>query len=181
MRCDEFQEHLVDLLYNEGGAKPANIEVNDHLQTCSACRIELEELKHTRLYLQGWKDESPLRNVAIARQEMALRHKSGWRYVRYAAVAAMALICIMALANAQLKWSKDGFSFSTRLLGPKPADRDYYTKSEDRAIMDDLESRMKEINYIMAQRVLDTVEREQEHYMNLRLTRSRSMQNQNKN
>jgi hypothetical protein len=179
MNCNEIQEHLIDLLYDESGPTPANVEVRNHLQTCPACRSKLEELKQTRIYLQGWKDESPLRSVAIARREKLLNRGSGWKYVRYAAIAAMALICIMALTNTELTLNKDGFSFSTHLFAPKTADRDYYTKSEVRGIMDDIESRMKEINYVMAQRVLDTVE--QERYMDLHLTGSRSEQNRNRN
>lgn len=184
MRCDEIQEHLVDLLYDEGDPTPANLEARNHLQTCTACRDELEQMKKTRIYLQGWKDESPLRSVTIARHEKLLHRRSAWKYVRYTAIAAMALICMLALANADIKWNKDGFSFSTHLLRPKPETLDVYTKTETREIIkaaqDDSESRMREITFITARKILDTVEQEQ-HYTNLHLVRSGSDQGRNRN
>ncbi len=88
----------------------------DHLQTCAACRRELEELKQTRKYLQAWKDEPPLRSVKIPGHEAYLNRRSGWVYLRYAAIAAMALICILALANTELTWNKSGFSISTHIF-----------------------------------------------------------------
>ncbi len=182
MRCDEIQEHLVDLLYNDGGT-PVNAEIQDHLKTCPACRQELEELKQTRQYLHAWEDESPLRSITIARHEKLLNRKHGWKYVRYAAVAAMAVICILALANIEIAVNKNGFSFSTHLFAPKQVERDYYTKTEVRDIvkraLDDSEYRTNEITYMRMQKLLDTVEQDQ--WMDLRLIRGRAAQNRNRN
>ena len=93
----------------------------------------------------------------------------------------MALITLLALANAQIAWNKDGFSFSTRLFPGQAAERDYYTKTELRnllkEVLDDSESRMNEINYLMMQEVLKTVE--QDRWMDLSMIRSHSVQSQN--
>jgi len=183
MRCDEIHEHWVDLIYDEGGTAPANDEIRDHLRTCPACRDELEELTRTRKYLQAWKDESPLRSVAVARQESLLRRKSGWRYVRYGAVAAMALICFLALANTEIRLNESGFSFTTSLFSRNARESEYYTKGEIRELMkralDDSESRVNESNYLMMQKMLDTVE--QERWMDLRFVRPQRSQNNNRN
>jgi hypothetical protein len=181
MRCDEIRENLVDLLYNDAGTPPASIEVQEHLKTCPACRRELEELKQTSSYLRTWEDESPLRSVTIAGRERSRRQRAGWRYARYAAIAAMLLLCILALTNTEVTVSRNSFSISTHLLPQKQSQRDYYTKAELREIIDDSESRMKEINWITAQRVLDAVEQEQAHYQDARLTGRRTAQNRNKN
>ena len=106
MQCEEIRERFVELLYEEGGTPASNAVILDHLQTCAACRRELEEMKQTRKYLQAWKDESPLRSVKIPGREAYLSRRSGWAYLRYAAIAAMALICILALANAEFTWNK---------------------------------------------------------------------------
>jgi len=179
MRCDQIQERIVELLYNDGGTPPS--EIQDHVRTCPACRRELEELEQTRKHLQAWKDEAPLRSVAITRREGLLKRKTGWSYAGYAAIAAMALICFLALANTEITVNRNEFKFSTSLFSKKNIRQDYYTKEEARELMkralDDSELRMSEINYLMVQRMLDTVEQEQQ--MDLRFMRTKSTQNSN--
>jgi len=182
MRCDEIQEHFVDLLYNEGGTPPDTQEVRDHLGTCLACRREFEELKQTRKYLQTWKDEAPSRSVQIVTgQESLLKQRSSWRYLGYAAIAAMALICLLALANTEIRSDKSGFSISTHLFTRTPAERDYYTKYESRELikraLDDSEFRTNELSNLMMQKMLDTVERDR--WMDLHLTSGRAARNTN--
>ena len=183
MRCEEIREHFIDFVYDEGGDSPANREIREHLRTCSACRGELEELRQTREYLQLWKDEAPLRNLVIAGREAAMPQRFNWKYPRYAAIAAMVLICFLALANAQITWNRDGFSFKTGLFGGNASTGEYYTKSEVRDIMqralDDSERRMDEASYGMMQKMLDTVE--QERWMDLRLVRNRQTSSQIRN
>ncbi len=182
MRCDEIREHIIEFVYEEGGAPPANPEIREHLRACPACCRELEELKQTRGYLRLWKDESPLSSVAIAGTETASHRKSGWRYARYAAIAAMAVICLLALANTRVTWDRNGFSFNTRLFAGQDS-RDYYTKTEVRdllkAALDDSEFRMNETNYSMMQKLLDTVE--QDRWMDARLSRGRTASNRDGN
>lgn len=185
MQCDEIRERFAELLYEEGEAPAANadIDILDHLQTCLACRREFEELKQTREYLQAWKDEPPLRSVRIPRHEIHLNRRNGWVYARYAAIAAMALICILALADTELTWNKSGFSISTHIFPRNTSDHNYYTKTEVRDVMklalDDSEFRMNEVNYLMLQKMLATVE--QDRLMDLQLVRSQAAQNRNRN
>jgi len=172
MRCEEIQEHLVELLYDREGTPGPDIQ--NHLRTCPACRRELEELKQTQKQLQIWKDEAPLRSVSIVR-ETSLRDRRSWRYLRYAAMAAMAAICFLALANTQVTYDRSGFSISTHLFARNAPERDFYTKSETREIMKRAASESEEVNYLMMQKVLDTVERER--WMDARLVRTRAARN----
>lgn len=183
MRCEEIREHFIEFVYDEGGDSPEAVEAREHLRTCSACRGELEELKHTRKYLQLWKDEAPLRNVTIAGRDSIVPPRFEWKYLRYAAIAAMAVLCFLALSNTRISWNHDGFTFSTSLIAGRASSQDYYTKSEVRNMMkralDDSEINMSETNYLMMQKMLDTVE--QDRWMDLRLVRNQLAQTQNKN
>jgi len=86
------------------------------------------------------------------------------------------MLCFLALANTQIRWDSNGFSFSTRLLAGNQSARDYYTKSEVRDIMkralDDSELRMNETSYLMMQKMLDAVERER--WLDLHLVHNRA-------
>jgi hypothetical protein len=179
MNCDETREHLVELIYNEGDDSPINNEAREHLRNCPACRRELEELRDTRKYLQLWKDEAPLRNFTIAGHDTVPSIRFRWKYLRYAAVAAMLVVCFLALANAQITLNREGFSFSTRLFGGQEPTRDYYTKSEVEDIMNDSEIRLSETSRLMILKMLDTVE--QDRWMDLRLVRSNRIPIQNGN
>ena len=183
MRCEEIKERLIEFVYDEGGVPPENREIQEHLRTCSLCREELEELKQTRKYLQLWKDESPLQSVTLAGHRAAASRKSRWNYVRYAAIAAMLILCLLALANTQITWNKNGFSLSTHLIPARQQKQDYFTKTEVVDLMkqalDDSERRSNELNNLMMQRMLDTVE--QDRWMDLRLKRNPKAQYQNKN
>jgi hypothetical protein len=183
MRCEEFQERFVEFIYDEGGVPPENAEIREHLRTCSACREELEELKQTRKYLQLWKDEAPPQNVTVAGRKAATPWRFCGKYVRYAAIAAMLLLCILALANTQITWNKNGFSFSTHLIPARQQEQNYYTKAEVVDLMkqalDDSELRTNELNNLMMQKLLDTVE--QDRWMDLRYSRNHTAQNQNRN
>jgi hypothetical protein len=168
MRCNEIQEHFVDFIYGEAVDSSLNADIREHLRTCSACSKEIEELKHTRKYLQLWKEEPPLRDVNIFRHGAVPHQKSSWRYLQYAAIAAMVVISFMALVNTQISWNKNGFSLSTHLLKQQDAQRDYYTKAELRNLLeqalDDTELRMNETNYSMMQKMLDTIEHDRWTY-----------------
>jgi hypothetical protein len=183
MRCDEIHEHLVDILYDQDGTALENQELQDHLRTCSVCRQELEELKQTRNYLKEWKDESPLRSIPIARQESLLNRRNRWRYLRYAAVAAMALLCILALANTEFTLNNSGFTVRTNLFRRDLPERDFYTKSEMRDIMkralDDSEMRINEVNYLMLQKMLVTME--QDRWTDMRSVRGSAVRSGNRN
>jgi|WetSurMetagenome_2_1015567.scaffolds.fasta_scaffold127127_2 hypothetical protein len=181
MRCDEIQEGFIDLLYDETGDSQAGRELREHLRTCSNCRKELEELKKTRECLQFWKDESPLKDFTTAGLETFRPRQVSRQPWRYAAIAAMVLITLLALANTQVSLNKDGFSFSARLLPRRQVEQDYYTKAELRNIMkralDDSEYRTNQTNFLMMQKMLDTVE--QDRLLDLRFIRGHFAKNKN--
>jgi predicted anti-sigma-YlaC factor YlaD len=181
MRCDEIQEHLIDLLYDEGGTPPENLEVREHLKGCSACRQELEDLKQARVHLRAWKDEPPLQRVKIPRPEFLLSRSTSRHYLRYAAIAAIVFICFLVLADAQITLNKNGFSYSSHLFSRKATGQDYYTKSEVRDLvkraLDESEIRASELNNLLARRILDTVDRER--WMDAHLQRANVGQNRN--
>jgi predicted anti-sigma-YlaC factor YlaD len=164
MRCDEIQEHLIDLLYDEGGPQADNRELQEHLRTCPACRNELEELKQARAHLQVWADEAPRQRMTIPKTEFLLSRSTSRHYLRYAAIAAMLLICFLVFADAEITLNKNGFSYRSHLFTRNATGQDYYTKSEVRDLvkraLDDSEIRANEINNVLARRILDTVERE---------------------
>jgi len=163
MKCEEVQERTIDLLYGtpEGGHR-VDPELEEHIRACATCSRGLEGLKAVRGVLRSWKDEPPLRPVRIPSVASAKRgiRFSPWWLARYAAIAAMLILALLALANAQITWNSQGFSFKTHLLGSAAAPSEYYTKAEVRRILDDSEGRMMETNYLMLQRMMDTLEEE---------------------
>lgn len=183
MRCDEIKESLVEILYDECGTSSEHVALREHLRTCTACRKELEELRQTQKIIQLWKDESPIRSTAIARRKAFLPQTLRWKPLRYAAVAAMALMAFLALANTHISWNRDGFSFSTRLFAGHEAEKNFYTKEELRSVMkralDESELRTNETIYLMMQKTLDTVE--QDRWRDLRLIRHEAPQVRNRN
>jgi hypothetical protein len=176
MSCDEIEEQLVDFVYDEGGVPPAN-EVQEHLRACPACREKVDELKQTRKYLQLWKDEPPLRSILIAKRERIVNKNIGLRYLRYGAIAAMVLISLLALANTQVSWNKNGFTFSTHFFAQHNTEQDYYTKAESRDLIKEVLEYSNETNYLMIQKVLDTVE--QDRWRDIRLIRDQAAKNRN--
>jgi hypothetical protein len=175
MHCDEIQERFIDLIYDESGTASSNPELKEHLLSCPECRRSLEQLQETRRVLALWKDERPLREVAIPARVYP-QQTAAWRYLRYAAVAAMVVMSFLALANMQITWNKNGFSLSTHLFSGREIPKDTYTKGEVRDIvkrsLDDSEMRINETNYLMMQKMLDTVERDR--WMDLRLVGHRT-------
>jgi len=183
MRCDEVKENIIDFVYDESGDPAAHAEIREHLRTCPACREEVRKLKQAREYLQLWKEEPYPATGVFRSRKAAARRFPEWRYLRYGAIAAMALIALLAVANTQIRWDENGFTFSAGLFREQEADRDYYTKSELRNLLiqalDDSELRMSETNYMMMQKMLDTIERDR--WMDLRLVCESSGGNTNKN
>jgi len=165
MRCDEIKERLVDLLYDERRTLQADPELQAHVDSCLSCRQELEELGSARAALSRWKDEPPLRPVALpALRKPVSRWALFWPVARRVAMAAAVLLAFLALTNAEVSWEKGRFSFRTSLLPAAASGSNYYTKSETRDLvrsaLDDTEARMNETNYLMMQRVMDTMEQE---------------------
>jgi hypothetical protein len=161
MKCGEIQEQLVELLYHEKGTPSPSPELRDHIASCPACREALEELKAVQGSLRLWQDEPPIRSVAVRRVLGAWRPKRFLEVpmLRYAGIAAMLLITLLALANLQITWKNGEFSLNLHLFGAGSPAENYYTKNQMRdllkQVMDDSESRQTETNYIMMQQLLE--------------------------
>ncbi len=169
MRCEEIRERLVELLYGELDSTPEAAEVRAHVRSCAACGRELKELAGARTALGLWPDEPLLRPVEVPQASPFLRQRrpTAWSVLRYAAVASLAVLAFLALANAELRWNREGFSFRTSLVARHEPGADYYTKDEVlrlvRAALDDSESRMMEASRLMILQGLDTAEAERYH------------------
>jgi hypothetical protein len=170
MRCEEIKERFVDLLYNERGTPPASPELMAHLQSCPACRLELEELRGVQSALRTWKDETPLRSLVFP----STTHRKQWlpgslTLLRYAAIAAMVVAGFLVLSNAEITWNDQGFAFRSHLLG-EPDRPNYYTRDEVRellkTVLDDTESRIMETNQDMMRQMWDSIEEEQLQNLN---------------
>jgi len=185
MRCEDIKERFVDLLYDERGTPPASPELRGHLASCPSCRQQLEELRATRTALAAWQDEAPLRPVLIPRAARPAKNplRAALSCLRFAAAAAVIVLAFLAIANAEITWNRDGFSFRTRMFRKMEAPSEYYTKAEVRdllkSVVDDTESRVMETNYLMLQRMMDTIE--EDRWLDLRLVRGNSARNHNKN
>src|SRR5262245_37160384 len=193
MRCDEIQERLVELLYNERGTPLASAELRGHVNSCPACQKELQELETVRSALKSWKDEAPLRSVvglaAPAKVVPIGSRFSVLKMAKYGAIAAMVALAFLAVSNAEMTWNKDGFSFRTHLLAsPVLANSKYYDRAQIdqkvaglremvREVADDSEMRMMEGNRVMLLRMMDYIERD----MDARFVRAQHAQNQSRN
>ena len=169
MRCDEIKERFVELLYSEPGTPAASLELQAHIKSCPACENEVLELEAVQAALKSWKEEPPLRSVVIAglaSKALPLRSRPNlFRMARYAAVAALVVFAFLGLANADITWNENGFSFRTHLAPiVRSQSQDSYTRAEMRDILrkvlDESESRSIDTNYMMMQRMLDTIEQE---------------------
>ena len=179
MRCDELREQMISLVYDEKNDSPDTLEMREHLRTCPACREEIDKLRRTSKYLHLWKDEPPLRSIAIAKCETAARKSIGRRSIRYAAIAAMAVICFLALANIQVVYTDNEIRFSTHLFPrqEQEGERNYYTKAELRNLMKDALDYTNETNYIMMQKMMDTIE--QDRWRDIGYIRDQAAKNRN--
>jgi hypothetical protein len=162
MRCDEIQEHYVELLYQEQGTPTASPEVQEHVRGCAACQKELAELKGLRETLSVWQDEPPLRPVTVPKKRASLLRTEIplWNMFRYAAIAVLITLAFLGLSNAQIQWDKNGFSFRTSLRAPAILASNYPTKEELEMILYRAENDTDQKMYQMMLRMLETIDQE---------------------
>ena len=95
----------------------------------------------------------------------------------------MIILAFLALANAEITWNRDGVAFRTHMFARPGSTPDFYTKAEVRnllkSVVDDTEGRVMETNYLMLQRMMDTIEDERQ--LDLSFVRAGSARNHNKN
>ena len=181
MRCDEIQEHFVELLYQEQGTPNASPEVQDHVRGCAACRKELADLKGLQSTLAVWQDEPPLRPVT------APRNLAGpgrvrvplWSMFRYAAVAVLVALAFLGLSNAQIQWDRNGLSFRMSLRAPVILASNYPTKEELERILYRAMNETEQSNYQMMLRMLDTIDRERADEMHMLTRQIKESRNKN--
>jgi hypothetical protein len=159
MKCDEIKERFVELLYQEQGTPSASPELQAHIRSCPACQRELAGLKELQATLKLWGDEPPLRPTVIPRPEPALGRIlfPFWRVVRYPAIAALVTLAFLGLSNAQIRWNRDGFSFTTGLR-PQAVQASYYTKEEMKEILENVMDISRQDNFQMMQYMLGTLD-----------------------
>ena len=161
MQCDEIQERLVELLYDEKGTPAAGPQLREHVRSCPACQKALAELKAVQSTLKVWEDEPPLRPVTIpaARRAQTRFQFTWWGMVKYGAIAAVVAMAFLGLFNAQVTWDRNGFSFRTSLKAPASDISDSY-KKEFQAMIQRVMEDSREFNLQMAQMVLETIDQQ---------------------
>ncbi|MBP1595345.1 MAG: hypothetical protein H6Q05_722 [Acidobacteria bacterium] len=162
MKCDEVQEGFVDLLYREPGTPAPSKELLDHIGSCAACRKELAGLRELQSTLKIWQDEAPLRPVLLPRSGSVRSpvRIPVWRAVRFAAAAALVILALLSLSNAQIAWDKNGFSFRTSILPLPVPPTDYYTRQEMNTILKAVMEDSREYNWRMMQFMRDAIDQE---------------------
>jgi len=166
MRCNEVQERFIDLLYGEKGTPAASPELQGHIHSCPDCRRELEGLQNVRQALTQWTDEAPIRPLPamVVKKQEESRNWAFWSILKYAAVAVMAVLSVLAISNAEYTSNERGISIKTHLFRGSAARNEIYTKAEVRdllkQVLDESELRNSQTTYRMIQVMMDTLEQE---------------------
>jgi|SRR5580698_1991487 hypothetical protein len=99
MKCDEICELMPDLA---AGLDTITPEVSDHVKSCAACAVKLEEMRQTMALLDEWRAPEPspyfdTRLMARVREEKA--KPSGWlQWLRRPALAvSLAVLMVMSI------------------------------------------------------------------------------------
>jgi predicted anti-sigma-YlaC factor YlaD len=112
-KCETIREQFLDLA-DPAAKVPA--EVNEHLQQCTVCAVELDSLRRTWNALDEWQAPEPSpyfdsRMRARLREEKAAPERSGilaWLGVRWqpALAATLALALVVAISVFRLTGSQ---------------------------------------------------------------------------
>jgi hypothetical protein len=110
MKCHEISELMPDLA---AGFKPLTSELENHLQSCSACAGRWQELRQTMALLDEWQAPEPspyfsTRVMARVREEKA--KPSGWLYWlrRPALAVSLAVLMVMSATLIRTDYSAHG-------------------------------------------------------------------------
>ncbi len=179
MQCSEIQERFLELLYQETEAPAVDPELRVHIDSCPACRKQLSDLRDLQETLKAWEDEPPLRPVRIPGASRRPFWSALWSPLRYAAIAALVALGFLGLANANITWDSNGFSFRTHLISRAPLPSDYYTKEEMQAILEWMRADSQEANFQMMNRWLDTIDQERATDIHFLTSQIREIRNKN--
>ena len=121
-----LHEVMMAYLYREATPDEAR-RFEAHLGECAACKQEVADFERVRQQLQQWQvldlpivrvvaDPQPRKRSFLAVLKELLNVMPVW--AKAASVAAMALI-VMAVTGTSVSINRDGFSFSTRMIGSR--------------------------------------------------------------
>ncbi len=181
MQCNEIQERFVDLLYAERGTPPPDPQLQEHIRSCPACQKELAGLKSLQEMLKAWQDEKPLRPVILPHKQPARSRirMSFWPALRYAGVTLLVALAFLGLANADIRWDRNGFSFKTALFSTPPPAADTYTREEILAIAQRTLDQSQDSTLLLIQQMMATID--QDRVSDLSYVNSKLRENRNKN
>lgn len=112
MKCEEARDLMVEVLYGEA-AEPEG--VLSHLQGCTVCAAEWNELRSTHQLLQTWGDEeAPERLVYVPaprRRGLSFSGRPLWK----AAGIVLAVVALLALFNTRIAVSRGGLAIQFAL------------------------------------------------------------------
>jgi hypothetical protein len=98
MKCNEISELMPELA---AGFAPVTSELDDHLQSCAACAVKLQEFRQTMALLDEWQAPEPspyfsTRVMARVREEKA--KPGGWLYWLRRPALAVSLAVLMVMS-----------------------------------------------------------------------------------
>lgn len=112
--CDK--ELIVGYLYDELPAADRQA-VEAHVGTCAECRLELEELRATRLHLALWAPPEPELGFRVIRggsaPAQALPRRRLLPAFAFAAAAVIVLAAAASIANIEVRYGNDGMTVRT--------------------------------------------------------------------
>jgi hypothetical protein len=103
MKCNNFREHLLDLMAGEPGPG----ELRDHLNACASCAAELVSMRQTMALLDEWKPPADTSPYFMTRLRARLHEEQarpvGWlSWLRKPALAiSMAVLMIASITLLQ--------------------------------------------------------------------------------
>lgn len=129
MRCEDTKLLLMDFLYEEI-TDEVEQQLRAHLESCSDCRQEYEELTRTSLMLRTWTDEAPPRNLVFVEPRKSwlnslkeLLYPASaplWGRLAFGSgVALMTALLVSAILNVELQIGNGQLHYSASLR-PRP-------------------------------------------------------------
>lgn len=99
MSCENCQEQMMDVLYGEELRAGACFEFFQHLDRCSTCRQEYDELLETRNLLSSWtiEEEQFAGDLSVEGRHFSGFHRTSW-WTGVLKVAATFLILVGAFS-----------------------------------------------------------------------------------
>lgn len=124
MKCNEMPEKLVTFLYGEMDETEAKA-IENHLDSCVACRESYEELKSTSQLLNRWEAPEPDLNMIFVKDPKSFwavwkdrfaQMSWGRRFTMGIPAIAAACLVVMALLNTQVNKRQDGWNIQFSLV-----------------------------------------------------------------